>query len=82
MTMMKKLGYFGESESKLVQFAGEDITPEPRDDEVIVFKSFIRARLRFSLNDMIGEVLKTFEIYLHRLTPNAIVRLSVYIWAL
>jgi hypothetical protein len=80
--MMKKLGYFGESESKLVQFAGEDITPEPRDDEVIVFKSFIRARLRFSLNDMIGEVLKTFEIYLHRLTPNAIVRLSVYIWAL
>jgi hypothetical protein len=31
---------------------------------------------------MIGEVLKKFEIYLHQLTPNAIVRLSVYIWAL
>jgi hypothetical protein len=31
---------------------------------------------------MIGEVLKRFEIYLHQLTPNAIVRLSVYIWAL
>jgi hypothetical protein len=31
---------------------------------------------------MIGEVLKKFEIYLHPLTPNAIVRLSVYIWAL
>jgi hypothetical protein len=31
---------------------------------------------------MIGEVLKNFEIYLHQLTPNAIVRLSVYIWAL
>jgi hypothetical protein len=27
-------------------------------------------------------VLKNFEIYLHQLTPNAIVRLSVYIWAL
>jgi hypothetical protein len=26
--------------------------------------------------------LKRFEIYLHQLTPNAIVRLSVYIWAL
>jgi hypothetical protein len=26
--------------------------------------------------------LKKFEIYLHQLTPNAIVRLSVYIWAL
>jgi hypothetical protein len=31
---------------------------------------------------MIGVVLKNFEIYLHQLTTNAIVRLSVYIWAL
>ena len=31
---------------------------------------------------MIGEVLKKFKIYLHQLTPNAIARLSVYIWAL
>jgi hypothetical protein len=31
---------------------------------------------------MIGEVLKNFKIYLHQLTPNAIVRLSVFIWAL
>jgi hypothetical protein len=31
---------------------------------------------------MIGEVLKKFEIYLHQLTSNAIVRLNVYIWAL
>jgi hypothetical protein len=82
MTMMKKLGYFGESESKLVRFAGEEVIPEPREDEVIIFKSFFRAGLRFPLNDMIGEVLKNFEIYLHQLTPNAIVRLSVFIWAL
>ena len=27
-------------------------------------------------------MLKNFEIYLHQLTPNAIVRLSIYIWAL
>jgi hypothetical protein len=82
MTMMKKLGYFEESESKLVRFAGEEIILEPRDDKVIVFKSFFRAGLRFPLNDMIEEVLKNFEIYLHQLTPNAIVKLSVYIWAL
>jgi hypothetical protein len=31
---------------------------------------------------MIAIVLKKFGIYLHQLTPNAIVRLSVYIWAL
>jgi hypothetical protein len=55
---------------------------QPRGDEVVVFKSFFRAGLQFPLHDMIGEVLKNFEIYLHQLTPNAIVRLSVYIWAL
>jgi hypothetical protein len=82
MVMMKKLGYFGEAESKLVRFAGEEIIPEPKEDEVVVFKSFFRAGLRFPLNDMIGEVLENFEIYLHQLTPNAVVRLSVFIWAL
>jgi hypothetical protein len=49
---------------------------------VVVFKSFFKAGLRFPLNGMIADVLKKFGIYLHLLTPNAIVRLSVYIWAL
>jgi hypothetical protein len=80
--MMMKLGYFGEAERKLIRFAGEETTPVPKDDEVVVFKSFFRAGLWFPLNEMIGEVLKFFEIYLHQLTPNAIVRLSVFIWAL
>jgi hypothetical protein len=48
----------------------------------VVFKSFFRAGVRFPLNEMIGEVLDNFEIYLHQLTPNAIVRLSIFIWAL
>jgi hypothetical protein len=82
MLMMMKLGYFGEAERKLVRFAGEETTPVPKDDEVVVFKSFFRAGLRLPLNEMIGEVLNFFEIYLHQLTPNAIVRLSVFIWAL
>jgi hypothetical protein len=68
MVMMKKLGYFGRAESKLIRFAGEEVTPEPKDDEVVAFKSFFRAGLCFPLYD--------------QLTPNAIVRLSVYIWAL
>jgi hypothetical protein len=78
--MMVKLGYFGETEKKLIRFAGEEITPEPKKDEVVVFKSFFRAGLRFPLNEMIGEVLDNYEVYLHQLTPNAIVRLSVFIW--
>jgi hypothetical protein len=82
MPMMIKLGYFGEAEKKLIRFGGEETTPTPEKDEVVVFRSFFRAGLRFPLNEMIGEVLENYEIYLHQLTPNAIVRLSVFIWAL
>jgi hypothetical protein len=80
--MMMKLGYFGETEKKLLRFAGEETTPEPKNDEVVVFKSFFKAKLRFPLHEMIGEVLDNYEIYLHQLTPNAIVRLNIFIWAL
>jgi hypothetical protein len=82
MPMMIKLGYFGEVEKKLIRFAGEETTPTPKNDEVVVFKSFFRAGLWFPLNEMIGEVLDNFEIFLHHLAPNAIVRLSIFIWAL
>jgi hypothetical protein len=80
--MMMKLGYFGEADKKLICFGGEETTPTPKDDEVVVFKSFFKAGLQFPLNEMIGEVLDNFEIYLHQLTPNAIVRLNIFICAL
>jgi hypothetical protein len=82
MPMMIKLGYFREAEKKLIRFGIEETTPTPEKDEVVVFRSFFRAGLRFPLNKMIGEVLENYEIYLHQLTPKAIVRLSVFIWAL
>jgi hypothetical protein len=82
MTMMTKLGYFREAEKGLVHFGGEETIPKPENDEVVVFKSFFKAGLRFPLHGMVVEVLEKFGIYLHQLTPNAIVRLSVYIWAL
>jgi hypothetical protein len=77
-----KLGYFNEAKKELVRFGGEETTSKPGKDEVVVFKSFFKAGLRFPLNKMIADVLKKFGIYLHQLTPKAIVRLSVYIWAL
>jgi hypothetical protein len=82
LSKMVKLGYFSEAKKELVRFGGEEITPKPEKNEVVVFKSFFKAGLRFPLNGMIADVLKKFGVYLHQLTPNAIVRLSVYIWAL
>jgi hypothetical protein len=79
---MVKSGYFSEEEKKLIRFGGEETTPKPQKDEIVIFKSFLKAGLRFPLNRMIADVLKKFGIYLHQLTPNAIVRLSIYIWAL
>jgi hypothetical protein len=82
MSKLMKLGDFSEAQKELVRFGGEEITLKPKKDEVVVFKSIFKAGLRFPLNGMIADVLKKFGIYLHQLTPNAIVRLSVYIWAL
>jgi hypothetical protein len=82
MPMMIKLGYFGEAEKKLIRFGGEETTPKPENDEVVVFRSFFKAGLRFPLHEMIGDVLGDFKIYLHQLTPNAVVRFSVFIWDL
>jgi hypothetical protein len=77
MAMMTKLGYFKEADKGLIRFGGEETIPKPENDEVVVSKSFFKAGLRFPLHEMIGDVLENFEIYLHQLTPNAIVRLSV-----
>jgi hypothetical protein len=82
MPMMTKLGYFGEAEKKLIRFGGEETIPKLENDEVVVFKSFFKVGLRFPLHRMIADVLENFEIYLHQLNPNAIVRLSIFIWAL
>ena len=60
----------------------ESIVPLPEADEVVIFRSFMKAGLQFPLDKMLVEVLKTFEIYLHQLTPEAIVKVGVFIWAM
>jgi hypothetical protein len=32
---MKKLGYFGEDEDKLIRFASEEVILEPKEDEML-----------------------------------------------
>jgi hypothetical protein len=66
----------------VVRARGENIVPLPEADEVVVFKSFMKAGLCLSLYKMLVEVLKTFEIYLHQLTPEALIKVGVFIWAM
>jgi hypothetical protein len=49
---------------------------------VVVFRSFVKAGLRFPLHKMLVEVLKTFEIYVHQLAPEALIKVGVFIWAM
>jgi hypothetical protein len=38
--MMMKLGYFGETKKKLIRFAEEETTLEPKNDEVVILRVF------------------------------------------
>jgi hypothetical protein len=66
----------------IVRAGWENIGPFPEGDEVFVFRSFMKAGLRFQLHKMLVKVLKTFEIYLHQLTPKALIRVGGFIWAM
>ena len=60
------------SDVSKVRLPGRQETPEPADDEAVVFVHYFRAGLRLPCDDMVIKVLKLFEVYLHQLTPNAI----------
>jgi hypothetical protein len=66
----------------IVRARGENIVPLPDADEVVVFKSFMKAGLQFSLHKMLVEVLNRFEIYLHQLIFEALIKVGIFIWAM
>ena len=60
---------------------GEKTCPTPEENEVVIFRSFLKAGLRFPLSSFVVEVLKIFEICLHQITPEAIIRMGIFVWA-
>jgi hypothetical protein len=59
---------------------GEKTVPTPEDNEVVIFRSFLKAGLRFPISKFVVEVLKIYQVYLHQLTPEAIIRMGIFIW--
>jgi hypothetical protein len=47
----------------------------------VIFRSFFKAGLRFPLSRFVVEVLKIYQVYLHQLTPEAIIRMGLFVWA-
>jgi hypothetical protein len=60
---------------------GEKTCPTPEENEVVIFQSFLKAGLRFPFSSFVVEILKIFEIYLHQLTPEAVMRMGIFVWA-
>jgi hypothetical protein len=44
----------------LVRVGGDNIVPAPEENEVVVYRSFLKAGLRFPLSKFVVEVLKIF----------------------
>jgi hypothetical protein len=65
----------------IVRAGGDSTAPMPEVYEVVVYKSFMKAGLQFPLSKFLVEVLRTFEIFIHQITPKAIIRMGIFIWA-
>jgi hypothetical protein len=66
----------------IVRAGGDNNVPAPEEDEVMIYRSFFKAGLRFLLSRFVVEVLKIYQIYLHQITPEAIIRMGIFVWAM
>jgi hypothetical protein len=65
----------------IVRASGDNNVPAPEENEVVIFRSFFKAGLRFPLSKFVVEVLKPYQIFLHQITPEAIIRMGIFVWA-
>jgi hypothetical protein len=65
----------------IVRAGGDNNVPAPEEDEVVIYRSFFKAGLRFPLSKFVVEVLKIYQIFLHQITPEAIIRMGIFVWA-
>jgi hypothetical protein len=57
------------------------VVPAPEENEVVIYRSFFKVGLRFPLSRFVVEVLKTYHIFLHQITPEAVIRMGIFVWA-
>jgi hypothetical protein len=65
----------------IVRAGGDNNVPVPEENEVVIFRSFFKAGLRFPLSKFVVEVLKAYQIFLHQINPEAIIRMGIFVWA-
>jgi hypothetical protein len=60
----------------IVSAGGDNNVPAPEENEVVIYRRFFKAGLWFPLSKFVVEVLKTYQIFLHQITPEAIIRMG------
>ena len=63
----------------IVRADADRAVPTPEENEVVIYRSFFKAGLRFPLSRFVVEVLKTYQIFLHQITPEAIIRMGIFV---
>jgi hypothetical protein len=64
----------------IMRVGGDNIVPAPEENEVVIYRSFFKVGLRFPLSKFVVEVLKIYQIFLHQITPEAIMRMGIFVW--
>jgi hypothetical protein len=65
----------------IVRVGGDSTAPAPEENEVVFYRSFLKAGLRFPLRKFVVDVLKIFQIFLHQITPKAVISMGMFVWA-
>jgi hypothetical protein len=61
--------------------SGTKTVSESRANEAVVFEDLLTAGLRMPPHPVLAEILQKFRVHLHQLTPNTIVQIGKFIWA-
>jgi hypothetical protein len=65
----------------IIRVGGDSTAPAPEENKVVIYRSFLKAGLRFPLSKFVVEVLKIYQIFLLQMTPEAIIRMGIFVWA-
>jgi hypothetical protein len=63
----------------IVRAGGDNNVSALEENEVVIYRSFFKAGLWFPLSKFVVEVLKTYQIFLHQITPKAIIRMGIFV---
>jgi hypothetical protein len=64
----------------IVRVGGDNTAPAPEENKVMIYRSFLKAGLWFPLSKFVVEVLKIYQIFLHQITPESIIRMGIFVW--